>query len=270
MTRFSYETETIAVPGAEASMYVIPWDTDIFGVPVAELDTVRFDGEESGTALLGQIASWCAAQDIHLCSCRCPQQEMKTALLLQAHGFRIVEINYLPVFTRLQDASFSDHGLTVQPASDADISRLERIAGNVFSAGRFHNDPRIGTRWGDIRYATWMRNSAAHPTQHVEKIVRGDELIGGFVTELRDDGTMYWWLTVLAEEFMGKGMAKPVWQTMMMHAQKLAASSIMTSISSHNLPVHNLYVSLGYRFTEPAWSFHWLRQPFPAAPIYSR
>lgn len=262
---FSVQIEKLEAPDAEASVYIIPWDSEIFGVPVAELDSIRFKNHRSGIAIIEEISAWADRHDVHLFSTRIAQHEMQTALLLQEHGFRAIEINYRPFFGNLQETEFEDYGFQVLEADETDMERLIGIAGRVFSAGRFHNDPRIGPTLGNKRYATWMRNSYTHPRQKIEKIVEGDRLVGAFVTELRDNGAMMWWLTVLAEEFMGKGVAKPTWMTMMSHAKRLGANAIETSISSHNMIVQNLYVSLGYRFTEPLWSLHWLRKSLPGS-----
>jgi hypothetical protein len=41
------------------------------------------------------------------------------------------------------------------------------------------------------------------------------------------------------------------------HHQGEGAQTVSTSISSHNVPVFNLYVALGFRFPAPSVTLQW-------------
>jgi RimJ/RimL family protein N-acetyltransferase len=261
MTEFSVVREEIVVEGARAEFYLVPWDTEIFGQPVAQLDAISIENPRAGEQLIGQFQDWCAAKDIHLCTAKFPQEKTVEILFLQEYSFRVVEIAYTPVVRGLEQLSIPATEFRVEPARPEDEEALVAIAGTAFNKGRFRDDPRIGAELSDIRYAAWMRNSFKSNRQRVEKILDGNRLIGVFVTEALVDGSTYWWLTALAADVVGKGIAKTVWWAMMAQAQRQGASAIRTGISSHNLAVHNLYITLGFRISDPCVMLHWLRKP---------
>jgi RimJ/RimL family protein N-acetyltransferase len=239
----------------------VPWDTEIFGVAVADLHEIRIDDWDAGENMMRAVSLWCAERDVHLCAARLPQGAMRECLLLQDHGFRVIELHLVPEFSGLAAVEFPRAGFDVEIATEADRDRLVALAGRAFTVGRFHDDPRIGRDLGNRRYSAWMAASFAHPRQDVEKVILHGDMVAVFVTELGTDGTMHWWLTALTEHCIGKGVAKDVWRTMLVHARNRGANRVTTGISSHNVIVHNLYAALGFRFTRPSFSLHWLRKP---------
>lgn len=263
-TSRSCDSETtlrIETPGARATCDIVPWDTEIFGVAVANLHDIRIDDWDTGENMIRAVTRWCAERDVHLCAARIPQAAMRESVLLQDHGFRVIELHMVPELSGLAAVEFPQTGFGVVIATEADRDRLVALAGRAFAVGRFHDDPRIGPDLGNRRYAAWMDRSFSHSRQRVEKVMLHGDLVAVFVTELGDDGTMHWWLTALTENCIGKGLAKDVWRTMIAHAKSRGASRVTTGISSHNVIVHNLYAALGFRFTRPCFSLHWLRKP---------
>lgn len=264
MPDFPVIRNEITIDGAQASFYLIPWDTEIFGVPVAQLELRNVENPQAGEVLMLQFQAWCAENDVHLCSVKCPQDQTREVFFLQEHDFRVVEIAYTPEMKCLQDIDIMETSLHVEPAFAEDEERLVALAGIVFDKGRFIADPRIGAELSNKRYATWLRNSFKSSCQKVEKIVdREDELVGFFVTETLINDTEYWHLTALVPEVIGTGISKSVWSTMMAQAQENGATCIRTSISSHNIAVHNLYIALGFRMNSPCTLLHWLRKDLP-------
>ena len=138
--------------------------------------------------------------------------------------------------------------LQVAPATPQDRELLADMAAQVFRHGRFHQDPRIDPALGDRRYRTWMWNAFERPTQRVLKCLLDDAVVGFFVVESPQPGHCFWSLTGLAPGLQGRGLGKRVWQAMLRHHQAEGAHTVSTSISSHNVPVFNLYVALGFRF----------------------
>jgi len=102
-----------------------------------------------------------------------------------------------------------------------------------------------------------MWNAFERPTQRVLKCLLDGAVVGFFVVEAPQAGHVFWSLTGLAPGLQGRGLGKRVWQAMLRHHQGEGAHTVSTSISSHNVPVFNLYVALGFRFPAPSVTLQW-------------
>jgi ribosomal protein S18 acetylase RimI-like enzyme len=71
---------------------------------------------------------------------------------------------------------------------------------------------------------------------------------------------VYWHLTAVAPEWQGQGIGMSLWQTMLRRHAAEGATSVRTTISGHNAPAMNLYSRLGFSFSAPQMTFHWLRE----------
>jgi len=237
--------------------FLVPWDTEIIGLPVAEIS--RFEVTDAGTAgtHYAHFEKWCELQNIELCSCRLNHDRLVESLFLQEHGFRFIEINYRPEFHGLQQQRFSDESVEIEVAKADDQVCLAQMAAEIFKHGRFHQDISLGSTIGNERYKTWLINSFSHPSQVVYKCLIGREIAGFFVTEYSANKQCNWILIGLAPGFQGRGFGTRVWKAMMRFHQAEGMESIVTSITSHNTAVFNLYVKLGFRFPAPQVTFHW-------------
>jgi hypothetical protein len=256
---FSYTPLEIRSKSLNMNYFLVPWDTEIIGRPVAEISRFEVADAESAGIHYAGFVEWRDSQDIEICSCRVSHDSLVESLFLQRHGFRFIEINYRPEFHGLQQQRFSDDSIQIEIANADDQDCLSQMAAVVFKHGRFHQDVSLGSIIGNKRYKTWMINSFSHPSQVVYKCVIDGKTAGFFVTEYSDNKQSNWVLIGLAPEFQGRGFGLRVWKAMMCFHQAEGMESIVTSISSHNTAVFNLYVKLGFRFPRPQVTFHWHR-----------
>jgi ribosomal protein S18 acetylase RimI-like enzyme len=254
---FAYTTRSIRTAALQLDYFFVPWDTEILGVPVAQISELHVTDPGAAERDYEEFASWCARESIALCSCRVPAERVADAMFLEERGFRTIELNYLPRLEQLQSRSLPQDALRVEPATSQDREVLSDMAAQVFRHGRFHQDPRIDPALGDRRYRAWMWNAFDRPTQRVLKCLLDDAVVGFFVVETPQPGHCFWSLTGLAPGLQGRGLGKRVWQTLLRHHQGEGAQTVSTSISSHNVPVFNLYVALGFRFPAPSVTLQW-------------
>jgi ribosomal protein S18 acetylase RimI-like enzyme len=261
---FSFETHTIRTPALRLDYHLVPWDAEIFRVPVAQITELQVADGTAAARDYEQFAAWCEQQRIALCACRVPADRIVDSMFLEERGFRFIELNYTPRFEGLQVLKLAEDSIRVEPAALHDRDALASMAAHVFKHGRFHQDPRIDPRLGDRRYRIWMENAFERPSQTVLKCVEGDQVVGFFVIEQRDPGHVFWSLIGLAPGLGGRGLGKRVWKSVLRKHQADGVDVVSTSISSHNAPVFNLYVSLGFRFPTPTITLQW--RP-PGAPV---
>ena len=254
---FDYRLESIRTAALTLDYYLVPWDTQILGRPVAQIADARVQEPVQAASDYEQFSAWCRQQRIALCTCRLPAERVTDSMFLEDRGFRFVELNYVPTLAGLQALSFGDEGIRVTGADTSDRHTLSGMAAQVFRHGRWHQDPRVGPVLGDRRYRTWLDNAFSHPRQTVVKCLLDGQIVAFFVVETPEPGHCHWSLNGLAPGLQGDGLGKRVWRAMLRWHREEGVHTVSTSISSHNVPAFNLYVSLGFRFPAPSVTLQW-------------
>lgn len=236
------------------------WDTAVFGDPVAQivrLEVLRQDANHDfGIFERERDAIGCG-----LVSCRLSHEQLQESMLLEAHGFRFIEMVYQPELARLANAEASSDWprLAVSLATAEDLPTVLEIAGSAFRSERFHMDPRLDSALADQRYRNWVSSSVSHPTQRLDVLRDQGRIVAFFITELQADGTCYWHLTAVTPDAQGQGYGRRAWLTMLHQARDQGAMRVQTCIAARNHRVLNLYARLGFRFPPPLMTFHWVR-----------
>lgn len=238
----------------------LPWDTAIFGFPVLQICEIDVLGDNAAE----KFADFERARDEVGCnfsSCRIGASQIRESMLLEARGFRFIETVYAPELSlKGPNGTSPDAGLRVSIAADWEFERAADIAAVAFVNERFHVDPRIPAGYGSRRYRNWVLSVDGHERQQLFVVREGPKLIAFFVTEDLPDGTCYWHLNAVSPEFQGQGYGLRAWSAMIENARSGGALRVRSSIVSRNCRVLNLYARLGFRFSEPSTTFHWLRE----------
>ena len=239
---------------------VVPWDSRVFGAPVLQIHEIAYQEDAAGDVLplfeterdrLGAM----------IVSCRMPASRLQESMILEAHGFRFIEMMLEPSREGLTELHLApDPSLTVAHAEHADMPALLEIAGTAFRNERYHVDPRLDPQKGNERYQQWVANALEHPSQRLIAVRDGRHIIAFFLVEMLSEGTCYWHLNAIAPPWQGRGYGRRVWSTMLMQAREESAQRVRSCIAVRNHRVLNLYASLGFRFSEPLMTFHWVRE----------
>jgi RimJ/RimL family protein N-acetyltransferase len=235
----------------------VPQDEETFGVPIARLDLFEVRDQTVAIRDYKLFSDWCDNIRIMLCSIRIAQSRIKESTFLEDRGFRFIELNYVPYFDDLQLAKVSTTEIDILPATSDDQEHLTALARRSIQIGRFHQDPRVNGASSGRRYSQWVRRAFENPNQRVLKCVRAGDIVGFFVVETSEPGGRFWSLIGFDPEFAGRGLGYSTWTAMLRYHQLEGVQKITTSISSHNVAVMNLYVKLGFRFSEPQITLHW-------------
>jgi RimJ/RimL family protein N-acetyltransferase len=257
---FSRELLHVERPALALDFFLVPWDTDIFGFPVGQIERIAVLGADASTDFEA-FEEWRAQQDIRLVSCRLPHDRLVESMFLEDRGFRFVEMVYSPRLDRLDTVLALPDGPQIEPATAADRAAIEEIAGTAFATGRLLLDHRIDAALSAERYRVWVRNSFENPRHAVLKAMIDDALVGFFIVEDKADGSAYWHLTAIAPGWQGRGVGTALWKGMIARHHAAGRTAVETTISAHNTPVINLYARLGFRFQPPETTFHWTAEP---------
>lgn len=236
-----------------------PWDTDCFGFAVAQVDTFVLRGTATSEAL-APLLDWFDRHAIRFASCRLPSASLGESMLLEACGFRYLETALHPHADLSGFAIHEPDTLVIMEAGDEDMNEMEAIAASVFDHGRIHADPRLGPELGNRRYARWVSNYRSYAGQVLLKVLDNEgAIIALFITQDGPDRSIYWHLTAIAPGHQGKGYGTRVWKAMLAKHAKDGVRTIRTTITATNINVLNLYAKLGFRFSAPEMTFHWMR-----------
>ena len=256
---FEKNIEVLRSPGVELEVCIIPWDSDIFGFQVAQIERVSIHESGQFGGALAELDDWLAENEVRLASCRLGSDRLRESMLLESHGFRFVEMIYSPTLELPFVSAPSQSDLTITAASPEDLPAIKDIAGTAFSTGRFLLDWRLDPALSHKRYQAWVANSFNDEGQQVLKATAGRSVVGFFILEERPDGSVYWHLTAIAPEWQKRGVGKRLWSAMALRHSAAGLRRIETTISAHNAPVMNIYAGLGFRFGAPRMTLHWVR-----------
>lgn len=247
------DTEALRLRWSEA-----PWDEAVLGWPVWQIEAIELLRDEAAAAQDFHVFEQRrAARGVGLVSCRLPHQSLRESMLLEARGFRFIEMVYRPE-RRLETLGHWEPGLTVARAGAAELPELQAIAGSAFGHERFHMDPRLDSAAGDQRYRNWLSSALVHPQQELYLLRDGGRCVAFFVIECRADGLCYWHLNAIAPDLQGQGYGERCWQTMLLLARERGCTLLASSVVARNTRVINLYMKLGFRLTTPSMTFHWV------------
>lgn len=253
--KFAIEKNSLSLKAS-----LIPWDTQIFGYPVAQIEYIEVSDSHLSILDFAEFESWRDASNCKLVSCRLGHQRLRESMLLEEKGFRFIETVLHPKLEKLNEVSISEQGLNIVPAEREDLPELQEIAESAFVNERFHVDLRLDPRRADVRYGRWVASTLGHPRQQLLKIIDRKTIVAFFIIELKENGAVYWHLTAVSPKYQGRGYGRRAWLTMLRYHQDNGHNSVSTTISARNTSVLNLYSSLNFRFSSPDMTFHWIRE----------
>lgn len=250
---------TLDTPSLKLSARHVPWDSEIYGTVVAQITSMEVMDASRASEDLAAFETWCKASSAGIVSCRLPHGNLRESILLEQHGFRFIEMVLHPQIELSHAPAKADADLIIARAEQTDLAELAILAEQAFGHERYHVDPRLNPRLGDIRYGRWVRNSFDHESQCLLKISDSGRTVALFIVEQRRDQSAYWHLTAIAPECQGRGYGRRVWRAMLHKHRVDGLRSVVTTISARNTPVLNLYSKLQFRFDPPEMTFHWVR-----------
>jgi ribosomal protein S18 acetylase RimI-like enzyme len=216
-----------------------PWDSAIYGVETFELLVVS----EEALALAARTPGHHTAKVDPLASKR----------LLHAYGFYYCDTLIEPHCRAADLVRFPREGIRL--SSDDTLEAMLEVCHGAFAHDRFHRDFNLEGRLADQRYDRWLEQLRR------EAKVFGLHFGGRLAAFIALSGNRMV-LHAVAAEHRGKGLAKYLWSAACTHFfESLGLDELESSISPANLPVLNLYASLGFRFGRCTDVYHRLVAP---------
>jgi len=215
------------------NIHPTPWDTKAFGLNCFEI-----------TELSEQTLAHASANPGHYTIKVDPLADKE---LLHRFGFYYTDTLIEPVC--FSETLINHYNPDCTITNNVELDLLLPMCDNSFLHGRFHRDFNLPDAFADQRYKQWLSQI------YVEHEVFGlyfQKQLAGFIAH--NNGNLL--LHTVSSEFRGKALAKFFWSAVCRHLFQQGIKEIRSSISATNLPVLNLYVSLGFRFRNSDDIYH--------------
>jgi len=238
---------------------LVPWDSDLFGFPVAQFqpEAKQLDITQAEEVVLA-LPAWLKSNSICLCSCVISADDRLWKSLLPRMGFRFVDLALRVALNNLQSADLPPARTALREAVPEDHDSIQEIAGQAFRHGRFHADPAFPRELADLRYRRWMANALAG-TDPIQRVyVMGEPgRVTGFYHFTVEEATSDLRLAAVAPEMQRTGLGFDLYLGLLHVLKSLGIRRVVSSISSANTAVMNLYSMLGFHFLQPEAAYHW-------------
>jgi hypothetical protein len=132
------------------------------------------------------------------------------------------------------------------------IRCIKDIAVDSFVDDRFHRDRQCNKETANRRFSYWVDDLAAD-REVAFLMITHDDKGEGFMAFKADNLI----LGGLSRRTVGKGVGKFFWLSVLEDMFNKGFPDVHTLISVNNIPVLNLYAGLGFKFKEPAVTFHY-------------
>jgi ribosomal protein S18 acetylase RimI-like enzyme len=255
MTYFKTDYAALDADKSLGEVALLPWDAAIFGFGVGDYrlptDT---SGIETG-ALRSALERWAGARRVELISATAPFADRDRGALLDAAGFRLVDVSLRVSNPRLGSTTLPAARTSVRQAREADLPQLEPIAASAFRFGRYHADPRFPLPLANDRFRQWIVNAVrSKDTVFVQEVA---VTIRGFL-HVRVDGKSADLRLGAVDPETDDPFSGPDLYADSLHALRLRGVTRATArVPAANVSALNLYASLGFRFDAPDAVYHW-------------
>ena len=210
-----------------------PWDTAAFGMPTWELTEYSEKALQQAMQTMGHHTL--------------KVDPLADKRLLHEYGFYYCDTLIEPHCneTRLRTVRHPEATIS----KNVNIEQVLPICHGAFIHGRFHRDFNLPKSAADLRYDNWLKELLG--AKQVYGLFWQHEL-AGFIGHSGNNLVLH----ALAEQYRGKGWSKYWWSSVCDELLVSGHQEVKSSISAANLPVLNLYASLGFSFNNPQDIYH--------------
>lgn len=241
------------------SISLVPWDSDIFEVPVASLS---FPNDESFPEAIDSLPAvfhtWCADRRVSLCHAALSPAAHNAHRALRALGFHYVDTSLNPVLPNVLSSRLPPPRLPVRLAQPQDTDAILSIAASSFHHGRYHADPLFPKALADKRYRVWIHNTLRQPRpSDTVFVLEYKTSVAGFFHVSIDGSHCDMRLAAMDPSYKSSLLGVELYSSTVAELQRQGIRKITTTISATNTPVLNLFSTLGFHFAQPQLVFHW-------------
>ena len=239
---------------------LLPWDQEAFGFPVGRIISAGVAPDAASEAsAVAALRNWAEASQAALVCAAAPAAALDWVVWLARIGFVCVDLTLSVSLTSFARRPRTVRAAGVRPAQPEDHPAIVEIAGTAFDFGRYHRDPRFPRPLADRRFARWVDRALAGPGPGQCFLVTGP--VGSptaFMFFTVKDGHADWHLAGAARSAASFAPGPMLFAGVLDALESQGVRSVFSKISAANTSVLNIYAALGFRFSSPEYTFHWI------------
>jgi len=230
---------------------MLPWDSEFFGVRIAQVDSVAFADSRRAECL-----NWCHEQRVE---CAYLFVDSRDQALLDAAcggGFRLVDVRLtLKASARNSIVSELPDDVRLRASRESDVDALSRIATNAHHDTRFYIDGRFGRARCDALYQLWIAKSCRGWADHVVVAERAGEAVG-YVTCHKTEAAGRLGLVGVAQEARGLGIGRAMIGEALRWLADEGVDDVSVATQARNTAGLSLYQKTGFAVRSIDCGFH--------------
>ncbi len=240
-----------------ATYFIVPWDTEIFGFPVAQIKSWDIEDFDEIDDLINEVLSTLNEEKVRVVAAKLANEENDLPLInkLLNTGFDFIEVTIEP-YAKLSQVKEHPKPIQLERANVDDKEEIKNLAREAFAKDRFHIDTRFPRDRADFRFHYWVENSFQQ--NELIYVLRGSqgEVLGFFISKKVDEQELYLSLAGVRKDLQGRGFGYKLYAAMMSHFKSEGYTFVSSTISLYNLDVMRLYSALGFHFRNPRITLH--------------
>jgi len=224
-----------------------PWDKRSMNKNVSEILEIEGSGKDLDI-LLNTYKDYCEQTNKDMSITRVDSEDQEKRDLLIKNGFQMIEISYRISCRREQMNNVgSPQG---EFTTECNTQELFSLANNMFSHGRFTEDPMIGGDISNIRYRHWISDMLEGSCNRIFMKKKG--VLIGFMFYEQEKNEVFLKLGGVERRFVH--LVPRFWSHILSSFGK--ETTINTVISATNTPILNLYIHFGFKVRQALVGYH--------------
>lgn len=242
-----------------ASIKYLNWDSEIFNKKIGLLSN---DYGELSKDILNEIDQFCMKNKYECLFTKASTVEYEKMHLLEDFRFNIMDSIItlkIKIKNRLNDNE--DFEFKSRILGKSDLSRILDLIDNLYSFGRFFEDPNLDNNDVNILYKKWITNEINNENIDVIGIEYKNKLVGfiscKYRTSKNDDeieGVIS--LVGIDKNYQGLGIGKKLMNYVLSNFYDKGIEIVYVGTQIDNISALNLYISTGFRIENSVNSFH--------------
>lgn len=252
-----------------ATAELLPWDEEAFGFPTGQLTLgERVVAPAEADEARASLAAWAEETGAELAAASADADRADWVAALPLLGFRCVDVSLRMTLSPLKRRPRTLSKTSVRPAAAEDFPALVEIASTAFDFGRYHRDALFPRALADRRFGLWVERSLKErrPTDRFW-VVGTPGAPRAFVFARVAGARAEILLTAVARAHANGLYGAASFEGALAALEKEGVRAVAVNISALNTGALNLYARLGFRASEPRFTFHWRA---PNAPRLAR
>jgi dTDP-4-amino-4,6-dideoxy-D-galactose acyltransferase len=222
----------------------LPWDSNFFGLRIAQVDSSRLD-----PIFVSHINQWCIQNEIDCLYFLADPDYKNSIRIAEGHQFHLVDvrITWHQKYDPTQEAHKPPSSILIRPYQQSDLQDLRNIARRSFTSSRFYSDPCFPREKCDDLYDLWIKNSCEGYADHVIVAINNGSP-QGFITchvhQNRHEGNIG--LIGVGEQARGQGVGYLLTEAALKWFINQGINHTYVVTQGGNIPAHRLYGHSGF------------------------